>query len=508
MATSLLKQPPHIIVNAGAGTGKTTTITEGVGKMLGHGSSLVPSSEQKAVWDVMCEETHPGNVHMTSFSTAAAEQLVAKCPKDKAITCSSTYGMGLRQAFRVGLASGNKGQIHQRKYEFILSELLGVSKWQGGERFKVLEDLVQKARLELKTMLTVQQARSLAEWYGLDVEFVDDDTTEVVNDALKIGLQESNKFDYTDMVWIPNVLGVVKKTYACLVVDEYQDMGVAQQELCMKIAWRLVVIGDFHQAIYGFSGASSDAYKRMDGWLGKTQRGVKTLPMLMTRRCCLAVIAEANKLLPEKDWLTPLPEAPEGQVIRTNTMSLSLEGTAYGGQNLWGGDSMVICPTNAPLVSLIYKLQDRGHKAYVKSKDIAGDMLYMIGEKFSTVTQLIAGLQGKIDRLDRKMGRAVQAKRDTLVALQEISKRCATLTAVRETVKRMFPEKEPLGHLRMSSVHQAKGLEAGTVIFWEWDRCRSAYSTQDWQKQQDRNLLYVGITRAKTRLVLAKSELS
>ena len=146
--------PPNLICNAGAGTGKTTTITNGVGVMKGHQPDITPTTEQRAIWDVMCQENMPGSVHLTSFSTASAEQLMQKCPKDKEITSSSTYGMGLRQAFKAGLAGQNKGKLHTQKYEHIIGDLLGVRRWKGGERFKAIQDMVDKARLELKRQLT------------------------------------------------------------------------------------------------------------------------------------------------------------------------------------------------------------------------------------------------------------------------------------------------------------------------------------------------------------------
>lgn len=509
--------PPNLICNAGAGTGKTTTITNGVGVMKGHQPEITPTPEQRAIWDVMCQENMPGKVHLTSFSTAAAEQLQSKCPKDKEITSSSTYGMGLRQAFRAGLAGQNKGKLHTQKYEYIIGDLLGTSRWKGGERFKAIQDCVDKARLELKRQLTQKEAQDLALWYGIDIDWAGGEL-DVVNDALRIGLEQSHKFDYTDMVWIPNLLGVVRRTYDCLVVDEYQDMGVAQQELCMSIAWRVICIGDKHQAIYGFAGADADAYKRMGGWMGKTLRGCVTLPLKMTRRCGKAIVDDVNKALPEEDRLIALPEAPDGVVQFTSTAQMhrdleSMVGSLSKGtgptsatSRIWtAADMMVICPTNAPLVSLIYKLQERGIRAFVASKDIADDMLRLIGEE-PTVAKLAWGLQGKLERLDKKKGRAAQAKQDTIRTLMEIANKCSTLDTVKQTVKKMFPEKHPIGWMRMSSIHQAKGLEADTVVVWEWDRCNSAYSTLEWQKQQDRNLLHVAKTRAKTRLILARSE--
>lgn len=505
--------PSHILVRAGAGTGKTTTITNGAAVMKGYQPNIRPTDEQQAIWDEMRKETMPGKVHLTSFSTAAAEQLLDKTKRlcsDKDITCSGTYGMGLRQSYAAGYAMETKGRIHWKKYENLIADALGKNKYQGGDYFRALQQMVDMARLETFTELTDREVEKLANWYGVDLTGGKlETTTEIINEVLALGRADRARYDYTDMVWLPLVDGLIRRTYDNLVVDEYQDMSAAEQEICMRISWRLLVIGDHHQAIYGFKGADANAYKRMDNWLKKTQRGLTTLPLTRTRRCCHAVVDLVNKRLPPEDWLRCMDEAPDGQVMETRTGALS-----YGDHDIWDPSfrqdgirkTMVICPTNAPLVSLNYRLQKQGIKAYVMSKDMQNDLLALIPDTVQTTTGLICLMDDKIDRLDRKSGRAVQAKRDTFRTMQEIAKECTTLSAVKSTIKAMFPEKEPAGWLRESSVHQAKGLEAETVVFWEWDRCNSPYSKLDWQKQQDKNLMHVGDTRAMTRLVRARSE--
>ena len=505
--------PEHLIVRAGAGTGKTTTVCNGVAVMKGYKALVSPTPEQQAVWTEMAKENMPGSVHLTSFSTSAAEQLMSKtkvaCPA-KDVTCSSTYGIGLRQSYRAGYAEQNKGRLFFTKYSDILCDIWSKTKRQWDEYEYSVLDLVDKARLELMTVPEEIDIDKLAKWYSIDISDAPlGETTDVVAEALLRGRRARHQFDYVDMVWMPNVDGYLKRTYDCLVVDEYQDMGIAQQELCMKVAWRVMVIGDHHQAIYGFAGADANAYKRMDGWLSKTQRGLITLPLTQTRRCCRAVVREANKCLPPEDRLVCLPDAPEGEVVETRTGRLNI-----GDASLWDAGvnekghrkSMVICPTNAPLVSLIYKLQKKGYKAFVQSKDLQTDILKLIPEGSQTVDKLVSSLESRVDRLSSKPGRAARAKIDTFRTLQEIAEGCSTLSAVRSTVKLMFPEKEPIGWLRMSSVHQAKGQEAEQVIFWEWDRCASPYSVVDWQKQQDANLLHVGVSRAMTKLIKARSE--
>lgn len=43
--------PPHLIIEARAGTGKTTTLVEGLKVMRGVETAFTPSEQQRAIWD-------------------------------------------------------------------------------------------------------------------------------------------------------------------------------------------------------------------------------------------------------------------------------------------------------------------------------------------------------------------------------------------------------------------------------------------------------------------------
>jgi len=55
--------------------------------------------------------------------------------------------------------------------------------------------------------------------------------------------------------------------YPVLVVDEYQDLGVALHRLvmglCIRAGMRLFAVGDVDQSIYGFTGARPDLLRRL-----------------------------------------------------------------------------------------------------------------------------------------------------------------------------------------------------------------------------------------------------
>lgn len=506
----------HIIVKAGAGTGKTWTITEGIYPLLAmpRKKPIPPSEEQQAVWNAMMEDTYPSPIHMTSFTTDASNQLEDKCPKDflgnSHVTSSSTYGMGLGFAKRAGQAQ--YVDIYGHKYKTLTTEHFGKSRFEMKDDKAGLWDAVAEsqgyARLALKERLTLDEWRGIADHFGIpwEHEWIDD-AVEATNSVLAAGREQVGKYDFTDMVYLPVIQGLVHKKYNTLVVDEFQDMGRAQQELCLLAGWRMILIGDPHQAIYGFAGADQAAFDRLETWLDRTLKGVKILPLNMTRRCSRSVTREANKIVPE---LRHLPDAPEGEVINcvkgnfySDVLPKLLSGYKFTTAKQM--DFMVICPTNAPLISMMFQLQKKGVRAYVHGKDITKTMVSFV-EKCNTLSDLLFQLNKKLEKLmERKSSRSTETQIDTFQALKDVAIHCTSKDQVTSSIKAIFSDEPRNGYLRLSSIHKAKGLENKKIILWERNRCKSKFSVKPWQHLQDTNLEYVGITRAIQTLIQVDS---
>lgn len=507
---------PHLIIKAGAGTGKTWTITEGIYPILQQKrkGKFPPSEEQQAIWDAMAEDDYPSPVHMTSFTVDASDQLESKCPKnftgEAKVTSSSTCGMGLGFAKRAGQAG--YVDIYGHKYKTLTTEALGKSRWDLKEDKPGLWDSIaevqQYARLNLKTSLTSLEWKNLADHFGIDWEGVwVDDAVEATNQVLAAGREQVGKYDFTDMVYLPVIQGLVQKKYATLVVDEFQDMGRAQQELCLLAGWRMILIGDPHQAIYGFAGADQTAFDRLEKWLGMTKRGLKVLPLNMTRRCCKSVVREANKFVPE---LTALPDAPEGQVIKCIKGHFYEKWLPWLVRD-WRPGSMknlefkIICPTNAPLISLVFKLKKKGINSFVHGKDMTASMVTMVN-KANTVSELHWFLDQKIEALEyKRSSRNRDNQLDIMNALKDIATECTSKDQVLTSINNSFSDTPRNGWLGLRSIHKSKGLEDTSIVVWEIDRCRSSRSVKPWQHLQDKNLEYVADTRAKTTLIQVES---
>src|SRR6185503_5121579 len=66
---------PHLIIEARAGTGKTTTLIEGLKYMRGLSVSITPSPQQQAVWDQLKLSADAQSVCFVAFNKSIATEL-------------------------------------------------------------------------------------------------------------------------------------------------------------------------------------------------------------------------------------------------------------------------------------------------------------------------------------------------------------------------------------------------------------------------------------------------
>jgi superfamily I DNA/RNA helicase len=78
---------------------------------------------------------------------------------------------------------------------------------------------------------------------------------------------------------------------------------------------------------------------------------------------------------------------------------------------------------------------------------------------------------------------------------------CTNLTTTKELIDKIeeiFGEKNKnIEGIALSTIHKAKGLEADNVYILCKDLMPSPSAKMDWERKQERNLIYVAYTRAK-----------
>ncbi|MCC6419515.1 MAG: ATP-dependent helicase [Gemmataceae bacterium] len=461
--------PANLVVEALAGTGKTTTAVGCLSQGIG------------------------GRVGFVAFNAHIAAELSERLPPTvPACTLHSLGFAALRRA--LGEVEVDEAKLRKLAQEFAPDAWPSVR--------KAAEQLARLCKYTLSSERSFNDLDALVEHYGVEVD--DRDVTKVYQLAGKL-VEESaartRSIDYDDMVWLPHRLGVRPDQFDLLLVDEAQDLNRAQQRLALAAvgSGRLVPIGDRNQAIYGFSGADNDALPNLTAVLEESEgRGCRVLPLTVTWRCPALHVELAKRIVPT---LEAAPGAIEGEVITDD-----LKGIA---SSVRPGD-LVICRKNAPLVGLTYRLVLAGVPAVMRGREIGRGLLALITRlKPANLQDLIDRLEDYREREVRRLVRksAPQSQHDSLNdrcdCLSQLAAQVTSLEQLETFMAEKFDDAAKSGEsVVLSSVHRAKGLEADTVYVLDPSSLPlRRKNPKPWETRQELNLAYVAVTRAKRTLV-------
>lgn len=328
-----------------------------------------------------------------------------------------------------------------------------------------------------------------------------DDVIELAQEVLRRSNAMTDVIDFDDMVYLPLVRRLRFWRYNWIFVDEAQDTNPARRALVramLQPGGRVVAVGDRHQAIYGFTGADSDALD-----LIAQDFNCIRMPLTTTYRCPRAVVEFAQQWV---SHITCAATAPEGRVS-TITYADLLEG-----YDLDGSDA-ILCRNTKPLVSLAFKLIRQGVACKVEGRDI-GKGLIALATRWKRVKTL-HGLEVNLGEYqEREIAKALAKKQETKA--QAVEDQCDTLRviiascrakrqdsieAVTNAIDTMFAD-NIRGILTLSTIHKSKGREWPRVFFLDRKgTLPSPYARQQWQLEQENNLCYVAATRAMETLI-------
>jgi DNA helicase-2/ATP-dependent DNA helicase PcrA len=373
-------------------------------------------------------------------------------------------------------------------------------------------ELTKLARLFMLDFDSAHYERGLdvlARRYDVDVDAVMWPLVVVaVRNALRLGcaVPSSGKWlvDFTDMLWLPNILGLRPKQYDLVLVDECQDISTAARRLLIssvRRGGRMMWVGDRRQAINGFAGADSESF---DAIIRETRAQV--LPLSVCYRCPTSHLARARV------WRSDIEAragAPVGS-IRTLDRIDYVDIAAAG--------DLVICRRTAPLIGLCFELIAAGTSAMVRGRaDMSKGLIKIakraskkltkpewlakFGERLTGYEEAEATRLRAKSRDDSAAADAVDALHDRIECVRIIfrSSGAQSLADLVAAVERIFADKNAA--VTLSTVHRAKGLEADRVVILESDRLMSSRATQAWQIEQEENLSYVAWTRAKSEII-------
>lgn len=527
----------HGVIKARAGTGKTFSQVVGIAYMHREklwpvvkkelGFEPVPTDQQREIWEFMREEPAYDITYcafnksiVQDFEKSYAWLTAALERGGVTLRFSTLHALGNRVC-RANYDLGRKG-VDTWKWERMIENLWGIDarEYAAGrpekrEQLQAIEELLKHVKLGMAYhnaggALVVQNDTldTLCGRFGLSFKDEEDKWAaykavgELLNMSRKWASDE-NLIDYNDMIWLPVQERLNVPKAQLLLVDEGQDLNVAQQQLALMAGHRIILVGDIQQAIYGFAGADTDSIPRMQTLLGETERGVHEMKLTKTRRCGKKIVELAKTLVPDFE---AFEGNAEGEIVRDFPYRKLTEAMVAGDFGL--------CRLNAPLVRLVFALIRSGKKANIQGRNIGDGLKRIIKDsKADSIVDFIGWLDKYETQQMEKLNKSKKATEDAKVALTDrcdclrmfcmdvVNKPGSGLKEVGERIDTIFTDEKDKDKVLLSSVHKAKGAEAYTVYILEPQLMPFVKAVQPWEKEQEMNLMYVAWTRAKRKLV-------
>ena len=522
----------HVVVEALAGTGKTTTLVTGMKLWLKPGGKpkFSPSPQQEAIWETLQELPRPKTVLFCAFNKSIEEELKKRVPTGcVASTIHSLGSKALRNTYGY-LRLNNNWKTDNLIEILVEKDIREYRRYEPGKYF-ALKKAYDMARLSLLGFemdswypdgITMEQFMEVINKYEIDCDGQEDEILDMVKQLLDMGsdLSDRKEIDFTDMIWLPTVLGARIDRYDAVFVDEAQDLNACQQELVLKAAKsNVVACGDVNQAIYGFAGADTDSIPNLVGRLEELG-GVTRLPLTVTYRCGREIVEVARQVVPEYEAHFTNSEGRVETIGIDVMMDFSGDfrtDPANSGQRAklleripQDGD-MVLCRVNAPLVSTVFKFLSNGRKANIIGRDVAATLKSFIKKmKAEDPGELLSKAQDFTEKELQKLSKQKFLNDAKMISLQDrlecvevFCEGCQTIDEIFEKIDQIFSDQSCTG-VRFSSIHRAKGLESDRVFILYPELLPHPMAKTPWQQQQEHNLKYVAITRAINTLYFVR----
>ena len=466
----------NAVIDAVAGSGKSTTIVNAL--------ALIAKTF---------------NILFLAFNKAIVEELKIKIGATDNTEISTLHSLGFKIVNAV-----IRTRVDNNKYRTYINNSVKYGglkpdsdlSWEEMGNYKQnISKLVDLARVNLcNDVDALVEFASKHSIYPLDNEAIK--ALDIV--AWGSAQQNLGSIDFTDMIYLPNVLNIDsvigRFQYDFVFIDECQDLNTAQRELFLKTikpTGRFIAVGDPRQAIYGFAGADVESFEML-----KAIENTTSLPLSVCYRSDEAIINLAKSIVPQ---IEARDDAPMGVIDREAKV-----------EDIQDGD-MVLCRITAPLVALCMLYISLGVKAYVKGRDIGQNLINMINKTkrrnlVDTIDRLTADGVKIAEKIAKKTACTMSEARedsqytnhmDKVNAISVIAKDLKTTDAVINRIETIFKDDQKDG-ICLSTVHKSKGLESDRVFIIREDKFLLPHCMRKaWMAEQEYNLVYVAYTRAK-----------
>jgi DNA helicase II / ATP-dependent DNA helicase PcrA len=318
-------------------------------------------------------------------------------------------------------------------------------------------------------------------WNSLPLDVNTDKAIGLCQDVLDISNKTLNVVDFSDMIYLPILKKMRIWKYSNIFLDEAQDTNATRRALVkMMLApkGRLIAVGDPHQAIYGFTGADSNALN-----LIQKEFKAKELPLSVTFRCPKNVVKEAQKYV---QHIESHPDSADGIVDECNLQDLP---------NLVTQEDAIICRNTKPLVEVAYNLIRNKIPCKVEGRKIGENLIKLATRwKVKTVGTLINKLEAykekEIEKYKKKenesMCQVIEDQVETLAVFIDQCKVDDPISTLISKIQELFDDTENKKILVLSTIHRSKGREFNHVFALGINHYSpSKYAKRDWELVQE-----------------------
>jgi len=510
-----------LVILAGAGTGKTRVISH------------------RAAYAVQTGVVAADRVLLVTFTEKAATEMVGRMAAlgQPRVMARTFHAHALRQ-LRYFWPGQNAGREPPQIVESKLP-LIGplAARLPGGYRWTTVRDLADA--IEWAKVRRIPPEQWVDE--GGDRAPIPADLFARLYRDYEHQKERTGRIDFEDMLAltvellesVADAANLVQRQKTWISVDEYQDTNPLQErllELWTGESADLAVVGDPDQTIYTFTGATPDFLLRF----AETHPGARTVALTENYRSTPQVLELANRLTRggPRDPLRPTRTAgPVPTITRLPSEDAELAAVVAGirqllAQGVPPAEMAVLVRINAQLPPVENALARagieftvRGQRFYERQEIRQARQLLArarMGSKGAALTEEVATLF--VERLGfdpaadgggaeaRERTASLQLVLDILADLAQADDATGLADLLAELDRRDSAESATKGTgVNLLTYHRAKGLEWDAVFLPSLEEgvlpIRQAKTEA--AVAEERRLLYVGITRARTHLCLS-----
>ena len=506
---------------AGAGTGKTRTVTHRIAYGIAKGYysanrvlALTYTNRAAGELRARLRQLGIGAVSVKTFHAAALAQLeffwpqFAGVPAPSVLQSKSRILNQVAEAAKIRLDAGAirdlAGEIEWRKFSMLSMD----------EYSEVAKNRPKIAGLSPQKNVELQEAYEDAKIKAQKIDWED-----VL--ILTLGLLRAE----------PRALAHVQQQYRFFTEDEYQDISPLQHSLLD--AWLgnrsdICVVGDPNQTIYSFTGATSEFLQNFDS----RYPDATVIQLTRNYRSTSQIVNFANRLTADTDSVDPLRSEGElglaPRIVSFASVSEECQAVALNiktklDQGFKPSDIAILYRVNGQSEALENALaqagidyQVRGGERFFSRPEVQNAIRAVRAEAVSPTDK---GLYQTVSDICRSLGWQTQqptekgSARDKweslnsfLAITDEMPENSSINDFAKELDERQRSQHEPVkAAVTLSTIHAAKGLEWDFVylIGLTEGYLPISYATTEPEIREERRLLYVGITRARQELMLA-----